>query len=63
MEPLCTACIHATPRYAGIVFCAAPKNIVLSKVDGADEYARSAENCRNSNESCGANAAWFEERK
>ena len=63
MEKLCSDCKFSTPRHfgSGLVFCLHPNNIVLSKVDGAEEFSHSCATLRTGGAGhCGGNAAWFE---
>lgn len=55
----CTDCKHSTPRYANIVFCLHPNNVVVSKVDGQKEFDRACSALRENKDKCGTEAAWF----
>lgn len=59
MDKLCTDCKHSTPRYAGVRLCLHETNLVISRVDGVTEIARSCEGARDSANACGHGAVWF----
>lgn len=56
---LCVNCKHATARYANILFCTEPRNLIISKVDGYPEFDRSACSLRENKDKCGPTGAWF----